>query len=206
MRVNEAVRAREVRLVDVDGSQMGIMPNRDALKMAQEKGLDLVEVAPNAHPPVCRIMDYGKFKYEQSKRDREARKKQRVVDIKEIKMRLSIEDHDFEVKARGAEKFLKDGDKVKAVIMFRGREIVHANLGKRLLDRLADRLREIAVVERVPRVEGKNMIMILSPQVASTATARNSRSDKPLANKVSQSDLTGRITENLGSEAGHANA
>lgn len=163
MRVNEAIRAREVRLVDVDGSQLGIMSSRDALRMAMERDLDLVEVAPNAHPPVCRIMDYGKYKYEQSKRDREARKKQRVVDVKEVKLRLSIEDHDFEVKAKSAERFLKQGNKVKAVVMFRGREIVHANLGKKLLERLAEYLHDVSSVERSPKIEGKNMIMILAP-------------------------------------------
>lgn len=174
--MNEAIRAREVRLVDVDGSQLGIMSSRDALRMAIEKDLDLVEVAPNAHPPVCRIMDYGKYKYEQSKRDREARKKQRVVDIKEVKLRLSIEDHDFEVKARSAERFLKEGNKVKAVIMFRGREIVHANLGRKLLDRLAEHLREVSSVERLPRVEGKNMIMILAPLAGGAAAVKEGSS------------------------------
>ena len=172
--MNEAIRAREVRLVDVDGSQLGIMSSRDALRMAMEKDLDLVEVAPNAHPPVCRIMDYGKYKYEQSKRDREARKKQRVVDIKEVKLRLSIEDHDFEVKARSAERFLKEGNKVKAVVMFRGREIVHANLGKKLLERLAEYLRDVCSVERSPKVEGKNMIMILAPLSGGVSAMRES--------------------------------
>jgi len=129
-----------------------------------EKGFDLVEVAPSAKPPVCRIMDYGKYKYEMSKKEREARKKQKTVTVKEVKMRLSIEDHDFDVKMRNALRFLQDGDKVKVTIMFRGREIVHANLGKTLLDRMAQQLQDVSVVERPAKVEGRNMVMILTPR------------------------------------------
>ena len=162
--MNEAIRAREVRLVDADGTKLGIMSGRDALHVAQEKGLDLVEIAPMAKPPVCRIMDYGKFRYEESKREREARKKQKVISIKELKMRPNIEDHDFEVRVRQAESFLKDGDKIKATIMFRGREIVHANLGKLVLDRLLERIQELCIVERPAKTEGRNMIMILAPK------------------------------------------
>jgi len=164
LRVNEAIRAREVRLIDVGGEQVGIVPLKEALRIAGERGVDLVEVAPNARPAVCRIMDYGKFKYEQSKREREARKRQKSVEIKEVKMRPKIEDHDFEVKARNAERFLEDNNKVKATIMFRGREIVHADLARNLLVRLAARVEDLAVVEREPRVEGRNMTMILSPK------------------------------------------
>jgi len=150
--------------VDANGEQLGIVPISEALRIAQERGLDLVEVAPNARPVVCRLMDYGKFKYEQSKRERLARKRQKTVNIKELKMRPRIEDHDFEVKVRNAHRFLTDGDKVKATIMFRGREIVHADLGKKLLIRLAERLSDVAVVERQPKVEGRNMVMILAPK------------------------------------------
>ncbi len=164
LRTNENIRVREVRLVDENGEQLGILPVKEALRVAFERGLDLVEVAPTAKPPVCRIMDYGRFKYEQSKRDKEARKKQRVVSIKEVKMRPNIEDHDFTVKLRNAERFLKEGDKVKATIMFRGREIVHAELGRKVLDRLADAVSACSAVERAPKVEGRNMIMILSPK------------------------------------------
>lgn len=141
------------------------MAVRDALQMALEQNLDLVEVAPTAKPPVCRIMDVGKFKYEQSKRDKEARKKQKITLIKEVKLRPNIEDHDFETKAKNAERFLLDGDKVKATIMFRGREMSHTELGKVLLDRLAERCKNIANVERHAKVEGRNMIMILSPKI-----------------------------------------
>lgn len=160
------VRAREVRLVSETGEQLGVFSSRDALRIAQERGLDLVEVAPMARPPVCRIMDYGKYKYEQSKRDREARKKQKVVTIKEVKMRPNIEDHDFEVRRRQTEQFLKEGDKIKATIMFRGREVVHSELGRAVLDRLLAAVKDLCIVERLPKLEGKNMIMILAPKAA----------------------------------------
>ncbi len=153
-----------MRVVDAEGNQLGIMPIAAALRLAEEKELDLVEVAPQAKPPVCRLMDYGKYKYEQSKREKEARKKQRMINIKEVKLRLNIEDHDFLVKARSAERFLRDGDKVKATIMFRGREIVHPQLGQMLLNRLAEHVKEISTIERQPRLEGKNMVMVLAPR------------------------------------------
>jgi translation initiation factor IF-3 len=163
-RINEEIRVREIRVVDADGNQLGIMPTRDALKMAEERQLDLVEIAPQAKPPVCRIMDFGKYKYEQSKREKEARKKQRVIELKEIKMRPNIEDHDFYVKVKNAVRFLKDGDKVKATMVFRGREIVHTQLGRQLLVRMAEELKDLCNIERQPKLEGKNMIMILSPK------------------------------------------
>jgi translation initiation factor IF-3 len=166
LRVNEMIRAREVRVVTEAGEQLGVMNPRDALREAQERGLDLVEVAPTARPPVCRIMDFGKYKYEQSKRDREARKKQKVVTIKEVKMRPNIEDHDFDVRQRQTEQFLKDGDKIKATIMFRGREVVHADLGKQVLDRLLESVKDLCIVERPAKLEGKNMIMILAPKAS----------------------------------------
>ncbi len=164
-RINEEIRVREVRLIDENQEQAGIVPVRDALQMAVEKGLDLVEIAPGAKPPVCRLMDYGKFRYEQSKRDKEARKKQKVITVKEVKMRTRIEEHDFEVKSKNARKFLEGGDKVKVTIMFKGREISHADLGKDLCDKLALDLADIALVERDPKVEGRNMVMFLSPRV-----------------------------------------
>ncbi|MFZ3171686.1 MAG: translation initiation factor IF-3 [Carboxydocellales bacterium] len=164
LRINEEIRAREVRVVSGTGEQLGILTLRDALKSALDQQLDLVEVAPSAKPPVCRIMDYGKYKYEQSKREKEVKKKQKVILIKEVKLRPNIEDHDFETKSKNAIRFLKDGDKVKATIMFRGREMSHTELGKVLLDRLADLVKDIAIIERYPKVEGKNMIMILSPK------------------------------------------
>ncbi len=162
LRINEEIRAREVRVISAKGEQLGIMQFREALQLAAEKELDLVEVAPLAKPPVCRIMDYGKFRYEQSRREREARKKQHVVEIKEIQIKPKIGEHDFQVKVRAVQKFIKDGDKVKVLIKFRGREIVHSDLGKNLLMQLFENVRDAAVIEREPRIEGRNMIMILS--------------------------------------------
>ena len=159
---------REVRVVTQEGEQLGIFPIREALHLAVERNLDLVEVAPSAKPPVCRIMDYGRFRYEQAKKERDTRKKQHQVTIKEVKLRPRIEEHDFEVKARNAERFLKEGDRVKATIMFRGREIVHTDLGRAVLDRLVTFLQEVAVVERPARVEGRNMTMFLVPKEHST--------------------------------------
>lgn len=164
LRINEEIRVREVRVTTAEGEQLGIMQVRDALQMAMEQNLDLVEVAPTARPPVCRIMDYGKFKYEQQKRDKEAKKKQKIVTIKEVKLRPNIEDHDFDVKKKNALRFLEDGDKVKVTIMFRGRELSHPELGRVLLVRMAKELADIANVERDPKLEGKNMIMILNPK------------------------------------------
>lgn len=140
------------------------MSSRDAYQAALERHLDLVEIAPAGRPPVCKIMDYGKYRYEQQKRDKEARKKQRVFDIKEVKLRPGIEDHDFDVKLKNAVRFLEDGDKVKATIMFRGRELSHPELGEELLKKLEARLTEIAIVEKRPKLEGKNMIMIIAPK------------------------------------------
>lgn len=166
MRINEEIRAREVRVITADGEQLGVMSGRAAQQLAVERHLDLVEIAPTAKPPVCKIMDYGKFRYEQQKREKEARKKQKTFDIKEVKLRPGIEDHDFNVKYKSAVRFLEDGDKVKVTIMFRGRELSHPELGEVLLNRMAQQLKEIAVVERVPKLEGKNMIMIVAPKPA----------------------------------------
>ena len=166
MRINEEIRAREVRVITADGEQLGVMSGRAAQQLAVERHLDLVEIAPTAKPPVCKIMDYGKFRYEQQKREKEARKKQKTFDIKEVKLRPGIEDHDFNVKYKNAVRFLEDGDKVKVTIMFRGRELSHPEHGEVLLNRMAQQLKEIAVVERVPKLEGKNMIMIVAPKPA----------------------------------------
>lgn len=139
------------------------MPIKEAMQIASEKELDLVEIAPTAKPPVCKLMDYGKYKYEQSKKDKEARKKQKVVELKEVKLRPNIEAHDFETKARNAQRFLQDGDKVKVTIMFRGREIMHPEQGRVLCIRLAEFVAADSAVEREPKVEGRNMVMILTP-------------------------------------------
>jgi len=163
-RINEEIRAREVRLISESGEQLGIIPIKEALEISMEKNLDLVEVAPSAKPPVCRLMDYGKFKFEQSKREKEARKKQKVISVKEVKMRPNIEEHDFKVKARNARKFLTSGDKVKLTIMFRGRQITHPELGERLAIKLAEELSDVSTIEKAPKVEGKNMVAIFVPK------------------------------------------
>ena len=161
-RINEEIRAREVRVVSADNDQLGIMSVRDALAMAEEQHLDLVEVAPNGKPPVCRIMNYGKYRYEQQKREKEAKKKQKTFTLKEVKLRPHIEDHDFYVKLKNAAKFLGDGNKVKVTIMFRGRELSHPELGLNVLTRFAGELTDQAVVEKEAKLEGRNMTMILA--------------------------------------------
>ena len=164
LRVNERIRARECRLIDEAGTQFGIVNVREALALAREKGLDLIEVAPTAAPPVCKIMDFGKFKYEQGKREREARKKQHVSEMKGIKMRPAIDEHDFQFKLKHIQRFLREGDKVKVTIIFRSREITHPEFARRSLDRLAEETSEIAVVEKPPSMEGRTLTMILSPK------------------------------------------
>ncbi|HEX7055902.1 MAG TPA: translation initiation factor IF-3 [Bacilli bacterium] len=162
--INEEIRAREVRLVGVNGEQIGIKPLREALQMASDLNLDLVNVAPQAKPPVCRIMDYGKYRYEMQKKEKEARKNQKVVDIKEVRFSANIEEHDYQTKLRNVVKFLKEQDKVKCSVRFRGREITHADIGQKVLERLAREIEEYGVVERKPKLEGRSMIMILGPK------------------------------------------
>lgn len=162
--INERIRYPKIRVIDKDGAQLGILVPRDALRLAQEQELDLVLVSDKADPPVCRIMDYGKFKFEQEKKAREARKKQHTADVKEVKMRYKIEEHDYNVRVNQAERFLKAGDKVKATITFRGREIQHADLAEDLLKRMAIDLQELAEIQQAPKREGRNMMMFLSPK------------------------------------------
>lgn len=165
LRINEEIRAGEVRLVsDREDEQLGIMSVREALQTAHERELDLVEIAPNAKPPVCKLMDYGKYRFDQLKRDKEAKKNQRIVSLKEVKLRINIEEHDFEVKAKNAQKFLQGKDKVKVTIMFRGREITHPEQGLELCRQMAERLSEYATVEKPAKVEGRNMTMIMAPR------------------------------------------
>ncbi len=160
--VNEDIRAREVRLIDENGVQLGIKLFREALRIAQDRGLDLVNVAPTAKPVVCRIMDYGKFKYEQSKKDREARKKQHVINVKELTFSPNIDDHDLETKARAATQFLKDGDRVKVTVRFRGREVSHAERGRQVLTAFYKLVQDLSTIDREPRLEGRNMSMFLN--------------------------------------------
>ncbi len=161
MEINEEIRDREVRVIDADGSQLGVMSSRDALRRAEEKNLDLVKIAPQAVPPVCKILDYGKYRFEQQKREKENRKNQKVVDIKEIRLSLNIDTNDFNTKVNHAAKFLKNGDKVKVTIRFRGREMAHTELGLDVHKRFAAALPE-AVVEKQPKLEGRSMIMFLN--------------------------------------------
>ena len=163
MQINEQIRDREVRVISSTGEQLGIMSAKDALKKAEEKNLDLVKIAPTAKPPVCKIMDYGKYRFEQAKREKEARKNQKVVEIKEIRLSLNIDTHDFQTKVNHAEKFLKAGNKVKVSIRFRGREMAHTNLGIDVHKRFAEALAGQAVVDKQPKLEGRSMLMFLSP-------------------------------------------
>lgn len=163
-RINGEITAREVRLVDENGEQAGIVRTRDALMRAVEVALDLVEVAANANPPVCKIMDYGKFKYQQSKKQAEARKKQKQIEVKEIKFRPGTEDHDYQVKMRSIVRFLEEGDKAKITLRFRGREMAHKEIAAELLDRIEKDLLELAVVEQRPKMEGRQVTMVLAPK------------------------------------------
>lgn len=162
--INEEIRVKEVRLVGAEGEQIGIKPTREALQMAIDLNLDLVNVAPQAKPPVCRIMDYGKFRYEQQKKEKEARKNQKIVDLKEVWFRANIDEHDYQTKLRNVVKFLNEGDKVKCSVRFRGREIAHAANGQKILERVKAEVAEISVIERQPKLEGRSMIMILAPK------------------------------------------
>jgi translation initiation factor IF-3 len=153
----------EVRLIDDQNNQLGVLSLDAAKRIAGEKGLDLVEVAPQANPPVCRLMDYGRYKFETIKREKDQRRKQNVIKLKEMKLRPKVAEHDFQTKFRGVRQFLEQGEKVKVTIMFRGREMVHQEIGRKLLDRVADAAKEVAVVERQPLLEGRNLFMILAP-------------------------------------------
>jgi translation initiation factor IF-3 len=162
-RVNDKIRAPEVRLIGADGDNVGVVSPQSAVEMAEAAGLDLVEISPNANPPVCKIMDYGKYKYEQQKRESEARKKQKVIEVKEVKFRPNTDTHDYDVKMRNVLKFLEKGDKVKVTLRFRGREMAHQDLGRELLNRVAEDVKEVGKVENMPKMEGRQMIMIIGP-------------------------------------------
>ncbi|WP_449301242.1 translation initiation factor IF-3 [Plastorhodobacter daqingensis] len=163
-RINDRIRAPEIRLIGADGENVGVVSPAKALAMAEEAGLDLVEISPNAEPPVCKIMDFGKFKYEQQKREAEARKKQKIIEVKEIKFRPGTDTHDYEVKMRSVVKFLENGDKVKVTLRFRGREMAHQQLGLELLNRVAADVAEIGKIENFPKLEGRQMVMMIGPR------------------------------------------
>ncbi|OSQ52081.1 translation initiation factor IF-3 [Marivita geojedonensis] len=162
-RVNDRIRSAEIRLIGPDGENVGVVTPERGMMLAEEAGLDLVEISPNANPPVCKIMDFGKFKYEQQKRESEARKKQKIIEVKEVKFRPNTDTHDYDVKMRNVFKFLENGDKVKVTLRFRGREMAHQNLGRELLERVANDVQNIGKVENMPKMEGRQMVMMIGP-------------------------------------------
>ena len=162
--MNDDITVESIRLIDADGEQVGVVSVAEGIDLADEAGLDLVEISPNASPPVCKILDYGKYKYEAQKKANEARKKQKTIDVKEIKMRPGIDEHDYQVKMRSVRKFLDNGDKVKMTIRFRGREMAHQELGANVLTRVREETDEIAKIEAMPKMEGRQMIMVLAPK------------------------------------------
>ena len=164
--INEEIRDREVRVVDQNGEQMGVMPIEQALQLAEEKELDLVKIAPQARPPVCKLMDYGKYRFEQNKKVREIRKNQKVIEVKEVRLSATIEEHDIDVKYKNAVKFLKDGNKVKVTIRFRGRQITHSEIGREVMHEFAERVKDYGTVDKAPVIEGRNMYMMISPREA----------------------------------------
>ena len=164
MRINDRIRVREVRVIDETGAQLGIMAPQDAIRIARSKGLDLVEVSATAVPPVCRITDYGRYQYNEQKRARQARKHQKTIEVKEIKFRPKVDEHDYDFKKKHIERFLTEGDKVKATVFFRGREIAHPEIGRRILERLIQEVNELAIAENMPRLEGNTMHVILGPK------------------------------------------
>ncbi|HYZ22468.1 MAG TPA: translation initiation factor IF-3 [Rhodopila sp.] len=163
-RVNEEIRIPQVRLIDQDGEMIGVMSSREALQRAYSVGLDLVEISPNADPPVCKVLDFGKFKYEQQKKRNEAKKKQKVIEIKEIKVRPNIDENDYQVKMRAMKSFIEEGDKVKVTLRFRGREMAHQDIGVRVLERIRSEMDGMSKVEQMPRMENRQMVMVLSPR------------------------------------------
>ena len=162
--INEEIRDREVRLIDENGEQLGVMPTQKAMELAEERGLDLAKIQPTAKPPVCKLMDYDKYRYEQSKKEREIRKNQRVITVKEVRLSATIEEHDIEVKYKNAVKFLQDGDKVKVTIRFRGRQITHSEIGRDVMDLFAEKIKDYGIIERRPLIEGRSMTMIIAPR------------------------------------------
>lgn len=180
--INEEIRDREVRVIGADGAQLGIMPTRKALELAEEAELDLVKIVPNAQPPVCKLMDYDKHRFEQSKREREMRKNQKVISLKEVQLSATIEENDVAIKAKNAIRFLQDGDKVKVSIRFRGRQIAHADIGMKVMQDFVERTKDVCTVERRPLIEGRNMIMILAPKAEKASKAEKAaKQPKPQA-------------------------
>ena len=184
--INEAIRDREVRLIDENGEQLGVMPTQQALALAEERGLDLAKIQPSAVPPVCKLLDYDKYRYEQSKRERENRKNQRVVDIKEVQLSATIEENDVNTKAKMAIRFLENGDKVKVSIRFRGRQFTHSEIGMKVMLVFAERCKDVSMVERRPLLDGRNMIMILAPKAIKASFAEKKAKRENAAPKGTQ--------------------
>jgi translation initiation factor IF-3 len=193
-RVNERIRVPEVRLIDDQGAQVGVLKTPDALRFAQERDLDLVEVAPEARPPVCRVLDYSKYKYEQAQKLKQARKHQQQITVREIKFRPKIAQHDYDTKKHHVERFLRHKDKVKVTIMFRGREVTHPERGTAILDRLAEELSELGIVEQRPMQEGRNMTMMMGPSKAVLAGRFESSTDGDLPMEVSEEDVPTEVS------------
>lgn len=190
--INEEIRDKEVRVIDSDGTQLGVMPIAEAMRLADEKNTDLVKIAPQAKPPVCKIMDYGKYRFEQAKREKEAKKNQRVMEVKEIRMSPSIGENDLQTKLKAALKFLADGDRVKVSIRFRGREMAHTNLGEQILRDFADKCSELANLDKQPKLEGRNMSMFLSPKSAAAVK----KAQKEAAKKQAEAEAAAKAEEN----------
>ncbi|NWJ96480.1 MAG: translation initiation factor IF-3 [Chloroflexi bacterium] len=196
LRVNERIRVPEVRVIDENGEQAGVLKTREALALARQRNLDLVEVAPNAQPPVCRLLDYGKFRYEQTKKERDARKTQKVISIKEVRLRPKIDDHDLETKGKQARGFLEEGHKVKMTVLFRGRELAHTDIGRELLNQMGDLLKDAAVIEQPPKMEGKNMTMMLSKQASKGQSGGQSNRSENRPPRPPQPDSAASGTSN----------
>ena len=186
--INEEIRDREVRLIDENGEQLGVMPTQKAMELAEERGLDLAKIQPTAKPPVCKLMDYDKYRYEQSRRERENRKNQRVVAIKEVQLSATIEENDVLTKAKMAQKFLQGGDKVKVSIRFRGRQITHSEIGMKVMQDFAERCAEVSTVERRPLMDGRHMIMVLAPKAAKASFAEKKAAREKAASIEAQDD------------------
>lgn len=186
--INEEIRDREVRLIDENGEQLGVMPTQKAMELAAERGLDLAKIQPTAKPPVCKLMDYDKYRYEQSRRERENRKNQRVVAIKEVQLSATIEENDVLTKAKMAQKFLQGGDKVKVSIRFRGRQITHSEIGMKVMQDFAERCAEVSTVERRPLMDGRHMIMVLAPKAAKASFAEKKAAREKAASQEAQDD------------------
>ena len=186
--INEEIRDREVRLIDENGEQLGVMPTQKAMELAEERGLDLAKIQPTAKPPVCKLMDYDKYRYEQAKKEREIRKNQKVVSIKEVQLSATIEENDIQTKAKAAVKFLQGGDKVKVSIRFRGRQITHSEIGMKVMQDFAERCAEVSTVERRPLMDGRHMIMVLAPKAAKASFAEKKAAREKAASIEAQDD------------------